>query len=64
MDHVSIKVGIDRPLEVRTSFNPEADIIFIEQGADLVIVSIKDVPKLIKALSDVALYADTHKVKQ
>jgi porphobilinogen deaminase len=64
MDYLSIKVGIDRRLEVRTSFNPEADVIFIEQEADLVIVSIKDVPKLIKALSDVALYADTHKVKQ
>jgi hypothetical protein len=62
MDHLSIKVGIDRPFEVRTSFKPEyTDVIFIEQQTDMVIVSIKDVPKLIKALSDVALYADTHK---
>jgi hypothetical protein len=61
MDHLSIKVGIDRPFEVRTSFKPAADVIFIEQESDMVIVSIKDVPKLIKALSDVALYADTHK---
>lgn len=65
MEHLSIKVGTDRPFEVRTSFSLiDRDVIFIEQETDMVIVSIKDVPKLIKALSDVALYVDTHKAEQ
>jgi CMP-2-keto-3-deoxyoctulosonic acid synthetase len=64
MDHLSIKVGTDRPLEVRASHAPYADVVILEQQNDMIVASVKDVMDLIKALSDVALYVDTHKVKQ
>lgn len=64
MDHLSIKVGTDRALEVRASHAPYADVVILEQQNDMIVASVKDVMDLIKALSDVALYVDTHKVEQ
>jgi CMP-2-keto-3-deoxyoctulosonic acid synthetase len=64
MDHLSIKVGTDRPLEVRASHAPYADVVILEQQADMIVASVEDVMDLVEALLNVANHVDTHKVKQ
>jgi hypothetical protein len=57
-------IEFDNTTHIRASYQLNNKAVFIEQGHDVVMLSIEDIPSFIKALSDVALYADTHKVEQ
>jgi CMP-2-keto-3-deoxyoctulosonic acid synthetase len=61
MDYLSIKVGTDRALEVRSSHAPYADVVILEQQADMIVASVEDVMDLVEALLNVANHVDTHK---